>query len=85
MVPHGQGDGGAGFVVGLEVGEFVGARVAFAGAVLADTADEVELAIDHVLPDAIDGVDVFLFAGEGGHVGDAGVEVAAANGVSDGF
>jgi len=48
-----------------------------------DAAGEVDLFGGDVLPDAVDGIDPGLIAGEGGDIGDAGVHVTGAHGVAD--
>ena len=83
VVPVVVADGGAGLVVGAQVGQLVVEAEGLARAGGADAAGEVELAADHVVPDAVHGVDVLLLARERGHVGHARVHVGGAHGVAD--
>ena len=50
-----------------------------------DTAGEVVFVGDDVVPDAVDGIDVGLFAGERGDIGHAGIHITGAHGVSYGL
>ena len=78
-------DGGAGLAVGAHVRKLVVLPEGFAAVRSPDAAGDVELLGHDVVPDPVDGVDIALVAGEGGHVGHAGIHVGGADGVSHGL
>ena len=82
MVPLGECDRGAGFLVGGEVGQVVVVREAFVRGAGADAAGDVHVAPGGVAPDAVDHLQqgrVLRFAG---HVGGAAEQVGRPHGVS---
>ena len=83
LIPERVGDGGAGFVVGAGVGQFVVVAERFAAGPRADAAGKVEFFAGDVIPKTVDGGDEFLVTGQRGDVGDAAVEVTGADGVAD--
>ena len=82
MVPVVVADRGARLVVRRHVRQLVVVAERFAFAARADAAGDVELPPDDVLPDAIDGVDVRLIAGERRDVGHARIHVGRAHRVA---
>ena len=82
VVPVVVADGGAGLVVGAQVGQLVVDPERLPGAGRADAAREVQLAADDVPPDPVHGVHVGLLPGEGRHVRHARVHVGGAHGVA---
>ena len=78
-------DGGARLAVGAHVGQLVVLAEGLAARRGADAAGDVELLRDDVVPDAVDGLDVALVAGQRGHVGHAGIHVGGAHGVAHGL
>ncbi len=83
MVPEDVGERGAGLAVGGLIGQLVLAAEAFGTAGGADAAGDVELRRCDIAPNLVDRIDVLHVAGQGRHVGHAGVHVGGADGVAD--
>ena len=76
------GDGGAGFIVGGQVGQLIVGTERLTGMACPHTAGDVVLAAHDVLPDGVDGLDVGGVAEQGCHIGHAGIHIAGTNGMS---
>lgn len=78
-------DGGAGFEVGILIGEDVGRAEAFDSMDRSEPAGEVHFSIDEAMPDAVEGGGVAGLAEEAVDLGHGGVLVGGADGVAYGF
>jgi hypothetical protein len=71
LVPEHHAHRGAGFAVGLLVGQVIIGRKALVAARRADAPGDVHVAVDHVFPDGFHGLHVAVVAGDGRYVGGA--------------
>ncbi len=85
VIEEGVGNGGAGLEIGGLVREFVVLAEGFAMPAGADAAREVHLLRNDVVPDAVYGFQIVLVTRQRRDVRHAGIQVARANGVSDGL
>ena len=85
LVPEGVGDGGASFQVGRFIRQFEVVAERFAVTARADAACEVHFFCDDIFPKRVDGGHQRAVAGQCGDIRHAGVEIARADRVADGF
>ena len=78
-------NGGTGLAVCTHIGQFVVLAEGLAIRSGADTASDIELFGDDIVPDGIDGVNVVLVACESSHIGHAGIHISSTNGVTHGL
>ena len=83
MVPIDVADRGAGFVVGRVIGKLVGVPEALPGALGADASGQVELALDDIAPDRVNGRDVGGVSRQGGDIRHSRIHVGGPDGVAD--
>ena len=75
----------AGFAVGAHVGKLKILPEGLSGICGADSARDVELLGNDVVPDAVYCIDISLVSGEGGDVGHSGIHVGGPYGMTHGF
>ena len=85
MIPKNEGDRGARFVVGHQVGQTVRAGISFTGTLLTDTPGEIHLRLDDVAPNRIERLSVGGISHHGRDVRHRGIKVASSHRVPDRF
>ena len=78
-------NGGTGLAVCTHIGQFVVLAEGLAIRSGADTASDIELLGDDIVPDGIDGLDVVFVASEGSHIGHTCIHVGRTNGMAYGL
>ena len=78
-------NGGTGLAVCTHIGQFVVLAEGLAIRSGADTASDIELFGDDIVPDGIDGLDIVFVTCEGGYIGHTCIHIGSTNGMSYGF
>ena len=78
-------DGCTGLAVGAHVGEIVVGTKGLSRCCSADTASDVKLLVDDVVPNGVDSIDVGRVACEGSYIGHTGIHISSTYGVTYGL